>query len=325
MTVLRVSQRMSRKIIRRGLIGMLGSYALFSLVAGIMLAEFSLKLPRRPISDSYRQLVYQRVAIDHARLEDASIRAKDGILLRGWFVKPDAGNGSVVVLLHGVTDNRLGMAGYGEFLLQHGYSVLLPDARDHGESEGHLASYGLREGEDVHKWVDWIYQKHPPNCVYGLGESMGAAILLQSLASEKRFCAVVAESSFADFREGAYDRVSHYTGSATTIGARTLLRPAIEIGVMYARLRYGLNLTTVSPRQAVADSATPVLLIHGAIDVNIRPRNSELIHKASLDHSVLWEVPMAAHCGAWSTAPHEFEARLLSFFSEHSTRPNLRG
>jgi fermentation-respiration switch protein FrsA (DUF1100 family) len=235
------------------------------------------------------------------------------------------GNGNAAILLHGVTDNRLGMAGYGEYLLQHGYSVLLPDARDHGESEGQLASYGFREGEDVHEWVDWIYQNHAPKCVYGLGESMGAGILLQSLAYEKRFCAVVAESSFADFREGAFDRASHYLGASSMWGTQAFLRPAIETGALYARFRYGLDLDAVSPRQAVAASSTPVLLIHGTLDQNIRPKNSELIHQANPAHSELWEVPMAAHCGAWSTAPREFESRLLSFFSKHGTRPNIGG
>jgi pimeloyl-ACP methyl ester carboxylesterase len=311
----------SRKAaLRAGLI-LLGGYTAFSLVAGITLAEFSLKLPRRRISDAYRELVYQRVNTDHATLEEVSVSASDGVLLRGWYVQPERPNGNVAVLLHGVTDNRLGMAGYGELLLTHGYSILLPDARDHGESGGTLASYGLREGGDVHTWMDWVYEKHPPKCVYGMGESMGAAIILQSLKSEKRFCAVAAESAFADFREGAYDRVSHYTGSATTIGSRTLLRPAIEVGVLYARIRYGLDLTQVSPREAVAQSDTPVLLIHGKIDMNIRPRNSEMIHAASPSHSVLWEVPLAAHCGAWSAAPQEFESRLLNWFSSHLAAP----
>jgi hypothetical protein len=31
-------------------------------------------------------------------------------------------------------------------------------------------------------------------CIFGIGESMGAAVLLQSVEKERRFCAVVAES-----------------------------------------------------------------------------------------------------------------------------------
>jgi dipeptidyl aminopeptidase/acylaminoacyl peptidase len=313
---------MWRKTVKRTLIGVFASYLLFSFIAGITLAEFSIKLPRNRIIDAYRTMVYQRVQAHHARLADVSIRTHDGLTLRAWFIEPEQRNGNAVILLHGVTDNRVGMSGYGEFLLLNGYSVLLPDARAHGESDGQLASYGLREGEDVHQWVDWIYEKHRPNCVYGMGESMGAGIILQSLASENRFCAVVAESSFADFREGAFDRASHYIGVSSTWGAQAFLSPAIEAGALYARLRYGLNLLKVSPRRAAAASSTPILLIHGAMDKNIRPQNSEWIHQADPNHSTLWEVPMAAHCGAWSNNPREFERRLLDWFSEHSNVPS---
>jgi hypothetical protein len=121
----------SRRTAIRVALGLFLGYGLFSVIAGVTLAEFSLKLPRRGIPDAYRKLVYQRVADDRARLEEVSIRAKDGVQLRGWFVQPDQNNGNVAVLLHGVTDNRLGMAGYAELLLTHGYSVLLPDAEAH--------------------------------------------------------------------------------------------------------------------------------------------------------------------------------------------------
>ena len=316
---------MSRKTLRRALVGLVGAYALFSLIAGISLAEFSLKLGHKKITDGNRTVVYERVAAHRAHLNEVGIRSHDGLMLRGWFVRPERPNGNAVVLLHGVADNRLGVAGYGEFLLMQGYDILMPDARDHGESEGGLASYGVREAEDVHQWVDWIYGEQKPQCVFGFGESMGAAIILQSLKYEKRFCGVVAESSFADFREGAYDRVSEYTGSKTTFAARTLLRPAIEIGVAYARVRYGLDLLQASPRRAVEQSNTPVLLIHGKADVNIRPQNSEMIYRDSKGNVELWEVAGAAHCGAWSRDPKEFKMRLLNFFNAHSRSLYLRG
>jgi hypothetical protein len=69
-----------------------------------------------------------------AELQDVTITAADGVELKGWFVHPHDYNGNAVVLLHGITDNREGVAGYGRLLLEHGYSILLPDARGHGAS-----------------------------------------------------------------------------------------------------------------------------------------------------------------------------------------------
>jgi hypothetical protein len=258
-------------------------------------------------------LAKERVKRLGAAITEVTISATDGITLRGWFVQAGHTLGSTVLLLHGVTDNRLGMAGYAELLLRNGYNVLMPDARAHGESGGDIASYGLREAMDVHDWVDWLETTHPANCVFGLGESMGAAILLQSLQYENRFCTVVAESAFSDFREAAYDRVGEFLGRGPLLG-QTLLRPMIESAIFYSRARYGLEFNEVSPRQAVSLAKTPVLLIHGLSDATIRPRNSLAIAVSSPDYVELWIVPGAGHCGAWSRQPQEFESRLLNWY-----------
>ena len=219
------------------------------------------------------------------------------------------------MLFHGVADNRLGVAGFAELFVRHGYSVLLADSRTHGESDGNIATYGVREARDIHDWVEWIYQTHRPSCVYGFGESMGAGIVLQSLAEEKRFCAVVAESAFADFREAVYDRVGGTLHQGPWL-AKTLLRPSVELGFAYARMRYGLDFADRSPRSAVAKSRVPVLLIHGERDSVLRLRNSESIQAAN-PATVLWIVPNAEHCGAWSAQPTLFEQRVLAWFSSH--------
>src|SRR5438067_10448944 len=96
--------------------------------------------------------------------------------------------------------------------LQQGYRVLLPDSRAHGESGGRLATYGLRENDDIHRWVSWLYDRGA-TCVDGFGESMGAALVLESMRSEARFCAVVADSPFSTFRSVAYDREGYFVGA----------------------------------------------------------------------------------------------------------------
>ncbi len=294
------------------------TYFILSAVAGIFLAEYSLHLFRLPITPDRRAAVMNRARALHVTVEEATLRAQDGVVLRGWLFRPEKANGDAVIALHGVTDNRLGVAGYAEFLVRRGYTVLTPDSRAHGESGGQLATYGLLEREDVHAWADWLVHTTHPVCLYGFGGSMGAAIILQSVAVEHRYCAVVAESPFSDFRHAAVERVSRKVGLGLWAG-NTIFRPMIDFSFLYARLRYGLDLGQVSPQEAVAHSDVPVLLIHGMDDVNLLPRNSERIHARSGANTELWEVKGAAHCGAWNTQPREFERRWLGWYAEHRT------
>jgi dipeptidyl aminopeptidase/acylaminoacyl peptidase len=256
----------------------------------------------------------QRHSVD---FRDVTLTAPDGTALHAWYMRPAQANGDAVILLHGVSDNLLGMYGFGRWLVENHYSVLMTDARGHGNSAG-IASYGVREAEDIHRWVDWIETRNPARCVYGLGESMGAAQLLEALPSEPRFCAVVAESPFASFREVAYDRMGQPFNIGPWIG-RTFFRPTVDVGFLYVRLRYGLDMETASPEEAVTKVKTPVLLIHGLNDKNIPPYHSDMILARNPASIVVWKVPDAAHTGARAAAPEEFDRRVLRWFSEHSS------
>jgi hypothetical protein len=248
-------------------------------------------------------------------LEDVATIAPDGVRLEGWFARPAKSNGDAVILLHGVADNREGMGGFAELFLAHGYSVLLPDARAHGLSGGSFPTYGVLEAGDVRTWYGWLEDHDRPNCVYGMGESMGAAILLQALKTTP-FCAVVAESPFANIRQIAYIRTGQVFGVGSWLGC-TILRPAVELALVYGRLTRGVNMAAASPEDAVAGSSVPILLIHGLADDNIPPRQSEMIRARNPAAVTLWEVPNAGHCGASSAAPEEFNARVIAWFAAH--------
>jgi fermentation-respiration switch protein FrsA (DUF1100 family) len=297
-------------------------------VVGVVAADWALHPMRRAptLADVERaQAVAER---NDAALEDVQVTADDGVTLRGWSMRPAHGNGDAVILLHGQSDNWVGMLGYADMLLRHGYAVVLPNARGHGASGGELATYGVKEAGDVRRWFDWtqkgrLEKTGAPRCVDGLGESMGAALLLQGLRTTPGFCAVVAECPFASFREASYDRLAGRLGAGAWLG-RTLLRPAAEAGFLYARLRYGVDLDQASPEDAVAGSRVPVLLIHGRLDTNIPPRNSELIVRRSagrvparIPAVELWEPADAGHTGAAGAEPKEFERRVVAWFEGH--------
>jgi len=292
-------------------------YALFCAAAGVLVTDATLHPQRRPLDAEAIAQAQQVADQTGTNLENIALKTQDGILLKAWLFQPKGGNASAVLLLHGLSDNRSGMIGYAELLLAHGYTTLMPDARAHGESGGMLATYGLLERRDIHEWVDWIENRVHPSCVFGFGESMGGAQLLQSLATENRFCAVAVESSFSDFREIGYDRIGQFFHTGPWLG-RSILRPVIEIGLLHARWKYGLDLQQVSPAAAASAASVPVLLIHGQIDSNIPVRHSRRI-KSLAPAVVLWEVPDADHCGAISAAPDEFRHRVVGWFSTHSS------
>jgi hypothetical protein len=285
-------------------------YLLLCTAVAFFLADTTVHPYRRPLVAEAEAQAKHTSATLNSQLTDVEIQAKDHTVLRAWLIQPHLANGNAVILLHGLGDNRMGTAGYAQLLLAHGYSVLMPDARAHGESGGVLATYGVTERDEVRAWFEWLQQTTHATCVYGLGESMGAAQLLQSLAVEPHFCAAVAESSFSTFREIAYDRMGQRFGTGPWLG-RSVLRPLVEIALLVARIKYHVDLTQASPEDAVAHTRVPILLIHGIVDHNIPLRHS--LRLAARNPQVdLWEVPDADHCGALSVAPEEIRTATVN-------------
>lgn len=290
-------------------------YSAFCAIGGIYLADGALRPSRRLLTEDEVATIRQSARSAGVGMEDHAIAGADGITLRAWTMRPTKNNGDAVILLHGLGDNRAGMLGYAQLLMTHGFTVLLPDARGHGASEGALATYGLLERDDIRAWIQFLAAHEHPRCVFGFGESMGASQLLQSLGPGVSFCAVAAESPFANFREIAYDRMGQPFHLGPWVGS-TLLRPLVEVAFLRARWKYGLDMQQISPEESAAATKIPVLLIHGQVDGNIPVRHSRRIH-AKAPSTSLWEVPGADHCGAVSVAPQEFEMRVVQWFATH--------
>jgi hypothetical protein len=155
---------------------------------------------------------------------------------------------------------------------------------------------------------------------------MGAGLVLESLLHDSGFCAVVADSAFSDFRSVAYDREGYFVGAGRfgmerIVGRTVGLLPA-EIGLLYARWRYGVDLRRANPVDALKSSTVPVLLIHGEEDINILPWHSQSLAQADPVYAQLWIVPGAGHCGAVGVAPANFGLECLA--SSHGTTGRSR-
>jgi uncharacterized protein len=285
------------------------AYLLATCVAAALLVQLALRPPRRPLDE-------RAAAALGAPVEDAAISAADSVTLRAWFAEPRQPNGAAVILLHGVADNREGVAGFAGMFLERGYAVLLPDARAHGESGGAFPTYGVLERDDLRRWAAWLHAR-APGCEYFFGESMGAAIAIQASVVTPGVCAIAVESTFATFGEIADDRIAQETRLGLWF-PHTLGAPARELALLWVDAVDHVNLARASPLEAIRQSRVPTLLIAGTADDNIPMRHSQQLARAGESHAELWIVEGAQHTGAASVNPAEFERRVTGWFALHT-------
>jgi alpha-beta hydrolase superfamily lysophospholipase len=292
-------------------LALVGTCLGLSAIVGWAIAPEVLHPYRAPMDARRLARVDEMLLRTHAVREDFDVRASDGVVLRGWKLRPANPDGNWVMLFHGQGDNRAGMAGFAEFLLHAGYSVAIMDSRAQGESGGESVTYGWKERSDTCEVVSALELSEKVRHLFALGVSMGAAIALQSAAIEPRIEGVVAEDPFADLREVSYD----YAGLRRWpwLGM-TLFRPASIEGMRVVRADGGFDPDAVSPEQAVAERPFPVLLICGTVDHTILCRHAEVIYNAARGPKELWIVQGARHASAYGVAPEEYERRVLAFF-----------
>jgi len=301
------------RIMRRWILRAALVYVLASLGAGILLGEFALQRGRLPGRVEPRARAEAVAAANHARLDAVRIVAADGVTLSGWlFTRGDARRGTVMVT-HGSGGSRDHATPYAAFLLEAGFDVLAPDARGHGESGG-LATYGVREADDILRWAAWIRERAPHSCLYAIGSSMGGAHVLMAEAARPTFCAIVSDSSFATFLDAGLDRIAWRLGLGDA--GRWVGRPAAYAGVGYVRLRYGVNLLDADPEAAIARVHAPLLLIHGDADRQTPPYHAAALARAQ-PAATLWLVSGATHTAAWRAQPQAFPRRIVAFFRDH--------
>lgn len=275
------------------------------MLGSILLCEGSLRIQRPGVRTKLEAMAARDAS---GTWREVSIHARDGVRLDAYLIQPrDAARdgGACVVVLHGIRDSRShGAAGFVPMFA--GYTVLLPDIRGHGTSGGDLMTFGVKEKEDLLGWVGWLRAQARCKRVYGLGESLGGAILIQAAALDPTaFDSIVAECPFTDLPSIAEYRVAQIVPAWAA-------KPLVTGSLLYAKLRYGLDLSEASPLAAIGKVRTPTLLIHGLADTATPADNSRRL--AATGKAALWLVPAARHVSAYATEPKEFRERVLKWF-----------
>lgn len=211
---------------------------------------------------------------ESARFEGA------GVELAGWRCRAMGERRGTAVVLHGVADNRASAAGVVGWFTSRGFDALAYDSRAHGDSGGEACTYGFYEKRDLRRVLDAA----GPGPIVLLGTSLGGAVALQLAAEDARARAVIAAETFSDLRTLVAERAPFFVPAAS-----------LDRVFRVAERRAAFSVDAVSPVEAAARITAPVLLIHGADDVDTVPEHSRRVYAALGGPKRLILVPGAKH------------------------------
>jgi pimeloyl-ACP methyl ester carboxylesterase len=231
-----------------------------------------------------------------------------GVTLRGWHCSAASPRRGSLIYLHGIADNRASAAGIVPRFTKKGLDVIAYDSRGQGVSDGEACTYGYFEKQDVGRVIDGL----AAGPVILIGTSLGAAVALQAAVGQPRIAGVVSAEVFSDLGTIARDR-------APWLLPDWLLHGALHV----AGQRGQFDIAKVSPVAAAAALRIPVLVIHGAEDVDTRPDHSRRVFAALAGPKRLLIIPGAHHNQSLSDAATwvEIDGWVDDVLRANGTRP----
>lgn len=205
--------------------------------------------------------------IDSFPVSQISLKSSDSLELNAWL----SGNNKkdIVILMPGIGANSSFMTDRAAIYLKNGFSVLLPDFRATGKSEGDVISFGWNERLDLVACYKWLRAQGYEN-IAAHGCSLGAAAIAYSLDSVPDFSFVVMESS--------YDNIDHAFAHRTFDSGfnRVLFWPAY----FFTELKIGADTKQLSPLNYVPRYKGPMLYMAGDREKQIRTEEMQNIFAA---------------------------------------------
>jgi dipeptidyl aminopeptidase/acylaminoacyl peptidase len=245
-------------------------------------------------------------------LESHLFESYDGCKLSAILLKPDIPNGKIILVCHGVRHDKRSGVRFVQYLLKAGYTLMLMDFRNHGESGGRITTYGYHEKEDLRSAIRYLRNQGLNGSIGVLGASMGASVALQAAADFDDIQAMVLDSPFASLEQIALEQ----TILATKLPKFAVYFP-VWLACSWARFVERFPVCEVSPAKSARDLKCPIFLIHGDADRKIGSHHSEHIYENAFVPKELWICEGAGHLGTYLKFPKEYETRVLKFFNAH--------
>ncbi len=192
--------------------------------------------------------------------QPVSILSRDGLTLRGLWIPAENARGTVL-LVHGYRSCVLADFGLAfDFYHDLGFNLLLPDQRSHGKSEGKFITFGIRESEDMVRWIDFHNRCFGPKPMLLSGLSMGASTVMYmaDMMLPENVKGIIADCGFTtpgEIISQVFTKTIHLPAA-----------PSVWLADKIARMVANFSFYEKDTRKTLSKTDLPIRMIHGTED-----------------------------------------------------------
>ncbi len=244
-------------------------------------------------------------------LKKEEIITDDGYRLVAACFGQNAESHKWVLLLHGYTGWKEEMYRFACDFYDKGYNCLVPDLRCQGESDGDFIGMGYADSLDCLKWIDYITDIDSEAEIVVMGQSMGAAtaLMMTGLELPANVKCVVSDCAYTDAYSMFGYKITDWFGLPAF--------PFVDSAVLMLKLRGGYDLRKASALDAVKQSNTPTLFIHGTKDAMIPYAMSEELYAAERADKEILIIEDSGHVQNQDKDPTRYYDTLWGFVGKY--------
>jgi fermentation-respiration switch protein FrsA (DUF1100 family) len=239
--------------------------------------------------------------LDMVNYEDISFKTTDGLTLQGWLLKPEGKSWGTILYLHGNAENISTHVNNVLWLVKEGFAVFVFDYRGYGNSDGRPSIKGVHLDAEAALNAIVNLSGSDSNNIIVLGQSLGGAIAVYTVANSRlksHVKALVIDSVFSSYRGIAREKAAQF--------------------VITWPLQYPLSFLVnnhYSPEKWIGKiSPVPLLIIHGDRDTIVPLHHGTALYEKASSPKKLWVVKGAGHIGAF--AEKDIRQKLVGYLKD---------
>lgn len=241
--------------------------------------------------------------------ENVSIKSYDGLRLNASLIENKSH--VYVIMVHGYRGEGASIISPIKKMNAKGYSLLVPDLRGHGESEGDYIGMGWDDRKDLLGWIDFILKRNCHASIVLYGVSMGAAAVM-NVAGEKlphEVKAIIEDCGYTNIGDLLQ---SHYKLS----DFESFL--VSHFANMMTKVKAGYAIGDNQPIEQVRHSHIPILFIHGREDDFIPYAMMEELYDAADCEKEKLTIEGAGHANSCSVNSKLYYETVFRFIKKYT-------